>query len=170
VSDVIAIAYPDEATAREVRDKLLDLQRGHAIELEDVVVVTRDGEGKVKLHQATNLTATGAAGGALWGSLIGLLFLAPLFGALIGGAAGAAGGALTDIGIQDDFLRELGEKLSAGTAAVIVLIRKVTPDKVLPEISPYGGEVLQTSLNDEGERRLQEALTSGAGPAAPTTA
>jgi uncharacterized membrane protein len=85
---------------------------------------------------------------------------------VIDAASGAAGGAWSDIGIQDDFLRELGAKLTPGKAATIVLVRKVTPDKVLPEIAAYGGEVLQTSLNDEGERRLQDALSSGAGPAA----
>ena len=162
MSDLIAVAYPDEATAREVRDKLIELQRGHTIELEDIVVVTRDDQGRVKLHQAASLPAAGALGGALWGSLIGLLFLAPLLGAVVGGASGAAAGALTDIGVNDDFLRELGQKLPNGGAAVIVLVRKVTPDKVLPEISPYRGHVLQTSLNEEGERRLEEALSAGA--------
>jgi uncharacterized membrane protein len=164
MSDLIAVAYPDESTAREVRDTLVELQRSHSIELEDVVVVTRDGDGKVKLQQATNLTGAGAAGGALWGTLIGMLFLAPLLGAIVGGATGAAAGALSDIGVQDDFLRELGRELEPGAAAVIVLVRKVTPDKVLPEISRYGGHVLQTSLNDEGERRLQEALEGGVAP------
>lgn len=86
-------------------------------------------------------------------------------GTVIGAASGAAGGALSDIGIEDDFLRELGQQLSPGKAATIVLVRKVTPDKVLPEISGYGGEVLQTSLTDEGEKRLQGALSSGASSA-----
>src|ERR671928_1019114 len=134
MSDLIAVAYPDEATAREVRDKLIELQRGHTIELEDIVVVTRDDQGRVKLHQAASLPAAGALGGALWGSLIGLLFLAPLLGAVVGGASGAAAGALTDIGVNDDFLRELGEKLPNGGAAVIVLVQGHAGQGAAPDL------------------------------------
>ncbi len=165
MSDLIAVAYPDQATAEEVRSKLIELQRGHVIEMEDLVVVTREQNGKVKLHQTANPTAAGAASGALWGTLIGLLFFAPLLGTVIGAASGAAGGALTDLGVDDNFLKQLGQKLSPGAAATIVLVRKVTADKVLPEIAGFGGEVIQSSLTDEGEQRLQEALDTGASPA-----
>jgi uncharacterized membrane protein len=162
-SELIAIAYPDEATAREVRDTLLERQRGHSIYLEDVVVVTRDGDSKFRLHQPTSRPRPGRPVARCGGTLIGMLFSAPLLGTVIGAASGAAAGALSDIGIQNDFLRERREKVAPGKAATIVLVRKVTPDKVVPEIAKYGGEVLRTSLNEEGERRLQEALCSGAG-------
>jgi uncharacterized membrane protein len=163
VSDLIAVAYPDRETAEKVRGRLAELVREHVIELEDAVVVERNDEGKVKLHQAIRPGAQGAAGGALWGGLIGMLFLAPLLGAAIGAAAGGATGAMTDPGVSDDFMRRLGATLTPGHAALIVLVRKVTPDKVLPEIQQYGGEVIQTSLDDEGEERLREALqASGA--------
>ena len=160
MSDLIAVAYPDQETAETVRAKLAELTREHVLALDDAVVVTRDENGKVKLHQAVNTAAVGAAGGALWGGLIGLLFLAPLFGMAVGAAAGGASGALTDRGINDNFMKQLGEKLTPGTAALIVLVHKVTPDKVLPEIQQYGGEVLQTSLDNEDEAALQEALSA----------
>lgn len=165
MSDLIAITYPDEATARQVREKLIDLTRGHSVELEDLVIVTCNESGKVKLHQAVNLAGAGAAGGALWGALIGMLFFAPLLGAAIGGAAGAVGGALTDVGIDDTFLRELGQHLTPGSAAVIVLVRKMTPDKVLQQISQFGGKILQSSLSTEAEQHLQTALDNGIQPA-----
>lgn len=92
------------------------------------MVVDRDEKGKVKLHQIHSPAARGAAGGALWGGLIGLLFLAPLFGMVIGAAAGGASGALVDVGINDTFMQQLGEKLHPGGAALIVLVRKVSPD------------------------------------------
>jgi uncharacterized membrane protein len=158
VSDLIAVAYPDRETAEKVRLELARLTREHVIEIEDAVVATREANGKVKLHQAVNPTGAGAAGGALWGGLIGLIFLAPLLGAAIGAAAGAAGGALTDLGIEDNFMKELGQSLPDGGAALFVLVRQVTPDKVIPRISEYGGKVLQTSLSNESEQRLQEAL------------
>lgn len=158
MSDLIAVAYPDKQTAETVRTRLMQLVSEHVIELEDAVVVDRDQDGKVKLHQLHSPVAAGAAGGALWGGLIGLLFLAPLLGAAIGAAAGGAAGAFTDVGISDRFMQDLGQKLTPGGAALIVLVRKVTPDKVLPEISSYGGEVIQSSLDNEAEERLREVL------------
>jgi uncharacterized membrane protein len=165
VSDLIAVAYPDRETAEKVRQRLAQLTLEHTLELEDAVIVDRDENGKVKLHQAHNPAARGAAGGALWGGLIGMLFLVPLFGMLVGAAAGGTSGALMDVGINDQFMKDLGTKLQPGGAALIVLVRKVTPDKVLPEISQYGGEVIQSSLDDEAEARLREVL-EGAGAAA----
>jgi uncharacterized membrane protein len=164
VSDLIAVAYPDRETAEAVRQKLAQLTLEHTIELEDAVIVDRDENGRVKLHQAHNPVARGAAGGALWGGVIGLLFLVPLFGMLVGAAAGGASGALVDVGIDDQFMKQLGAKLTPGGAALIVLVRKVTPDKVLPQISEYGGEVIQSSLDDEAEAKLREVL-EGAGAA-----
>ena len=158
MSHLIAIAYDEPETAEEVRATLLRLQEEHVIKLDDALVVTRNEDGKMKLRQAVSTTGAGAAGGVLWGSLIGLLFLAPLLGALVGGAAGAAGGAITDVGVNDDFARDLGEQLEPGKAALLVLVRQSTPDKVLPEIQKYGGHVLQTSLSDDAEGRLRDAL------------
>jgi uncharacterized membrane protein len=167
VSDLIAVGYPDRSTAETVRDRLLQLMTEHVIELEDAVIVDRDEKGHVKLHQVHRPAARGAAGGALWGGLIGLLFLAPLLGMAIGAAAGGASGAMVDVGINDDFLRALGEKVPQGGAALIVLVRQVTADKVLPRISEFGGEVIQTSLDDESETRLREVLEArSAAPAA----
>ena len=158
MSDLIAVAYPDRETAETVRQRLAQLTLEHMLELEDAVVVDRDEDGKVKLHQAHNPVARGAAGGALWGGLIGMLFLAPLFGMLVGAAAGGTSGAFVDVGVNDQFMKQLGEKLTPGGAALIVLVRKVTPDKVLPEISQYGGEVIQSSLDDDPEAKLREVL------------
>ncbi len=169
MSDLIAVAYPDRETAERVRQRLAQLMIEHAIELEDAVIVDRDEKGKVKLHQAHRPTARGAAGGAMWGGLIGLLFLAPLLGMAVGAAAGGASGAFVDVGVNDEFMQDLGQKLTPGGAALIVLVRKVTPDKVLPEIQPYGGEVMQTSLDDESEARLRELLEGTAQPVAATT-
>jgi uncharacterized membrane protein len=170
MSDLIAVAYPDKETAETVRRTLFQLTVERVIDLADAVVVTRDDKGRVKLHQAASPAAAGATGGALWGGLIGLLFLAPLFGMAVGAAVGGASGAMTDVGINDDFMRALGEKVVPGSAALIVLVRSSTPDKVLPEIQRFGGDVLQTSLDNESEERLQEALQAGAQTGDPASA
>ncbi len=158
MSNLVAIAYPDQATAEEVMGTLGRLSTEKSIELEDAVVVTRDDKGKVKLHQSNKLAAAGAAGGALWGGLIGLIFLVPLLGMAVGAATGAATGKLTDVGVDDNFMKDLGSKLQPGGAAVIVLIHRSTPDKVLPEIAKFGGDVIQTSLDNETEARLRHIL------------
>jgi uncharacterized membrane protein len=142
-----------------VRGRLAEGVKGKVIEIDDAVVLTRDNDGKVKLHQAVSTAGAGAAGGALWGGLIGLIFLAPLVGMAVGAAAGAAGGAMADYGVDDAFMKELGEKLTPGSAALIVLVRSMTPDKVLPHIQEQG-HVIQSSLSNEAEEQLNEALAA----------
>jgi len=158
VSDLVAIAYDDQQTAETVRATRADLSQEKIVELDDAVVVTRDENGKVGLHQTFHPVSSGAAGGALWGSLIGLIFLMPLMGLVIGAASGALGGAVTDVGVNDNFMKELGQKLTPGTSALVLLVRKSTPDKLLPRIEHFGGHVIQTSLSDEEEQRLRTAL------------
>jgi uncharacterized membrane protein len=165
MSNLIAVAYPDVTTARNVATELGQLSKEQSIVLDDIVVIERRPDGKVKLHQAVSTAGAGAAGGALWGGLIGLIFLAPLLGMAVGAAAGGAAGALTDVGVDDKFMKDLGTNLKDGGAAVVVLVRQSTPDKVLPRIAQYGGEVIQSSLDDETEQRLQDALNAQAATA-----
>jgi uncharacterized membrane protein len=156
LSDLVAIAYKDVPTAQQVASNLGEAVKAHEIELEDLVIIEHRDDGKVKLHQPS-MAGLGAAGGALWGGLIGLIFFMPLFGMAIGAAAGAAGGAMTDRGVDDNFMKKLGEELQPGGAALILLISKVSPDKVIPKIE-IPGTVIQTSLSNENEQALQEAL------------
>jgi uncharacterized membrane protein len=157
MANLVAIAYDDLAQAQQVTSTIGELIREHTLDVEDVVIVEHRADGKIKLHQPS-MAGVGAAGGALWGGLIGLIFLMPLFGMAVGAASGAAAGALSDRGIEDNFMKELGEKLPEGGAALFVLVRSATTDKVVPEISKFGGHVLQTSLSNEQESALQEAL------------
>jgi uncharacterized membrane protein len=158
VSTLVAIAYPDRDTAERVRQELIQATKEHLVQLEDAVVVDCDADGKIKLHQAASTTGVGALGGAAWGGLIGLLFLAPLFGMAIGAASGAIAGKMTDTGVNDSFMKELGAKLKPGTAALIALGSTEARDKLMERISPYGGDVIQTSLDSEDEERLRAAL------------
>jgi uncharacterized membrane protein len=158
MSDLIVIAYDDEFKAEEVRLTLAKLQVEHLIELEDAAVVVKDEQGKIKLKQAVNLTSAGAASGGFWGVLIGILFFNPLLGAAVGAASGALAGAFSDIGVDDNFIRELGETLQPKSSALFVLVRKVTPDKVLEEVGKFGGKVLRTSLTKDEESQLQTVL------------
>ncbi len=158
MSSLIAIAYPDTETAERVRQELVQATKEHLITLEDAVVVEHRSDGKIKLHQAMSPAGAGAAGGALWGGLIGLIFLAPLVGMAVGAAAGGVAGKATDVGVDDNFMKDLGAKLPAGGAALLVLGRTDAPDKVIDRVKAYGGEVIQTSLSDDAEQHLRDAL------------
>lgn len=158
MSDLIAIAFDSKDKAQLALQRAVEMQKSHLLDLGDAVIVTKDENGKVNLQQSINLVAAGAASGGMWGTLIGLLFLNPLLGLAAGAASGALGGYLTDIGIDDNFMKEMGQKLTAGTSALFVLVRKSTPDRVLPELRELGGTVFTTSLSEADERKLREAL------------
>jgi uncharacterized membrane protein len=157
MANLVAIAYDDLDEAKRVMGTVGELVKEHSLELEDAVIVENKGDGNIKLHQPS-MAGMGAASGALWGGLIGLIFFMPLLGMAIGGATGAVAGSAGDYGVDDNFMKELGNKLPEGGAAVFVLVREATRDKVLPEISKYGGHVIQSSLSNEQEAALQEAL------------
>ena len=168
MSDLVIVAFDNEETAFEARTALVRLQREYLIEMEDAVVITRKPDGGVQLHQAINLTAVGAAGGGFWGALVGLLFLNPLLGAAVGAGAGALSGYMSDVGIEDAFLKEVGTSIPPGGAALGVLIRKMTADKVLAAMSEFAGKgrVIQTSLTSAQEESLSNALSQGRAPTA----
>lgn len=158
MSDLVVIEFEDEQTAFAMRAELAKMQKEYLIQMEDVVVVTKNEKGKVKLHQAVNLTAAGAVGGSFWGMLIGLIFLNPLLGAAMGAGAGALAGRLKDIGISDEFMKELAANLTEGTSALFILIRKSTPDKVLERLKDFKGKVLKTSLAVDAEDELRKVI------------
>ena len=160
MSTLVVIEYDDMYKAEETRLLLRKMHKDYLIDMEDAVVAVKDQQGKVKLHQAVNLAAAGALSGGFWGSLIGLIFLNPLLGLAVGAGAGAVSGALTDVGINDNFMKDLARGLTPGSSALFVLVRKVTPDKVLEEIRGTGGKILKTSLTHEDEAKLQAALSA----------
>jgi uncharacterized membrane protein len=162
MSDLLVVAFPTEAKAEEVRKKLLDMQQEYLIELEDAVVAVKQPNGQVKLNQLFHPTRFGAASGALWGTLIGLIFMMPLVGTAVGAASGAIGGALTDAGINDQFMKDAAQALQAGNAALFLLIRKMTTDKVLEALQGVGGTVMRTSFDHTKEEALRKALADHA--------
>jgi uncharacterized membrane protein len=158
MSDLVVIGFDQEEKAFELRAELAKMQKEYLIEMEDVVVVTKNEKGKAKLHQAVNLTAAGAASGSFWGLLIGMIFMNPLIGAAVGAGAGAISGKLSDIGIDDKFIKELSGTLQPGNSALFVLVRKATPDKVIERLKGFQGKVLKTSLTTDKEAELQAVL------------
>ncbi|MEM8673205.1 MAG: DUF1269 domain-containing protein [Cyanobacteria bacterium P01_G01_bin.67] len=158
MSDLIVVGFDNELKADEVLHQLGEMQKEHLVDLEDAVVVIKNQKGKVKVKQTYDLVSAGVLSGGVWGSLIGLLFLHPLLGVVAGVATGALGGVLTDIGIDDEFIKDLAQTLEPGTSALFLLVQKVTPDKVLDELRPLEGKLLRTSLSKSDEASLKAAL------------
>jgi uncharacterized membrane protein len=164
MSDLIVIGFPNVEEAEQVRRELVTIQQQHLIALEDACVLEHGEDGHVHLKQAINLAAAGAASGSFWGMLIGLLFLNPLVGLAVGAGAGAASGALSDIGINDQFLKELGETLPKGSAALALLVREGTPDRVVESLRSHAphARLVKTSLSHVDEDKLRELIKTSA--------
>ena len=160
MSSLVVVGFSSSEEAQQVRRELVDIQRERLIALEDAVVVDHDSEGEVHLRQALNLTAAGALGGGFWGTLVGLLFLNPLLGAAVGAGLGAASGSLSDLGIDDGFMRELGETLPRGSAALCLLVRDATPDRLIERLRVHAphARLLRTNLSHTDEERLRQLL------------
>ena len=111
MSDLIVVGFHNKFEAEEGLLALRKMEKEHLIDLEDAAIVVKNEKGKVKIKQTNDLVSEGTISGSLWGALIGLLFLEPLLGLAIGAASGALGGALQDIGVNDSFMKELGQTL-----------------------------------------------------------
>jgi uncharacterized membrane protein len=155
---VLGLDSPDDA--ERVFDLAGDLAKQELLQLQDAAYAYRDDRGKVRIHQAVSLTGAGAASGALWGTLIGMLFLMPVAGLAVGAATGAIGGKLADVGINDDTIKQIGSQLEQGRAAVFLLARSATVDRVIEALKPYNPTVIQTNLSREREEELVQALQS----------
>ncbi len=166
MSDLVVICFPSEEKAEEIRERVLKLQGEYLISLEDAVVAVKKPDGQIKLNQMINPTAVSAASGTMWGALIGLIFMMPLAGAAIGAASGAIGGALTDLGINDKFMKEVAGAIHPGEAALFLLIRNMTADKVMDDLRGVGGTILRTSFDHAKEAALAAALAGAAAPPA----
>jgi uncharacterized membrane protein len=160
MSQLVVVGFPTVDEAETVRRELVDIQREQLIAIEDAVVVESEADGKVRLHQAVNLTTAGALGGGFWGSLVGLLFLNPLLGAAVGAGLGAASGSMSDLGINDGFMREVGETLKPGTAALCLLVKDATPDRLIERLRVHAphATLLRTNLSHTDEDRLRRQL------------
>lgn len=160
MSDLIVITYDDQNSGRQAFDSLANLQKMQVLTLEDAALAYKDDKGKVKVKQTLEKQHTGsvATWGFFWGFLIGLLFGGPLFWGLATALLGAIIGRGTDLGVDNQFIKEVGDSLDPGGSALFMLVAKATPDKVLPELEKFGGHVYQTSLSTEDEENLRKVL------------
>jgi uncharacterized membrane protein len=167
LSDLLVIEFSSEEKAEGVREILFAMQKEYLIELGDAVVAVKDANGRIKLNQLFQPIAQGTVSGMFWSSLIGLLFMTPVAGAAIGAASGALGGQLADLGINDEFVRRAARTLQSGNAALFLLIRKMTTDKVLAALRRADRTVIRSSFDETNEEVLQAALAGARAASAP---
>lgn len=162
MSELLVIGYDSHAKATEARTALLGLGKEYLLQVGDAVIATRDDKSEIKLDQMVNTMTVGVAGGSMWGLLAGLLFFNPLLGVVTGAAAGALAGAFSDYGIKDNFMRDIAGVLQPGQAALFVLADRLSSDRVLEKLAPFGGRVLRTNLDRSQEQKVRDAIEHAA--------
>lgn len=156
MSDLIVIAFDDQAQAEAAFNEVQSLQNDLVVELAGLALVKVDGEGKthVEYPGTVGKVGAGAAGGALFGMLIGILFFIPLAGLIFGGLFGALFAGLDKSGLDAQFRDRVKSTVTAGKSAVVIYATKLTEDKFAAALAPYEGTVVQTSLSEEDEKAL----------------
>ena len=160
MTELIVIAYDTEQQGFETLEVAERLQRLELLRLVDAAVVVKDQDGKVKIKQTLEQSKTGtaAAWGALWGLLIGLLFLSPILWGVVGGLLGAVIGKTQDLGIDNEFIKEVGDSLEPGKSALCMLVLEAIGDREMDELGKMGGTIFKTSLSADAEEKLRQAL------------
>src|SRR5215203_2309578 len=158
MADLIAIGYPDQTTALSAMDEAERLQHELVIQADAVAAIIRNDEGKIRVVTNHHAVGAGASYGMFWGMLFGMLFFVPFLGMAIGAGTGALMGKMTKGAVNREFQDQVRDLLQPGTSALFLVVEKVTPDKAVEGLAPFGGTVLKSSLSKEAEAELQEAL------------
>lgn len=170
MSELIVIGYSTNAQAEEARNTLYGLAKEYLVDIKDAVVAEANEKGEIKLHQMVSMWSIGASGGAFWGLMAGILFFNPLIGVAAGAGAGALAGALTDYGINDDFMKNVAGVLQPGQAALFILADRAASDKVIDKLAVQGGNIIRTNLDTSKEQELRAAFDKARQPAPATPA
>src|SRR5512136_1369375 len=161
MSNLVVLAFDTETGAEQAGDELLRMEKNDNIEQDKGAVVVKNKDGKVKTKQITSLAGAGALGGAFWGLLFGLIFFVPVFGLVLGAAVGAIAGKYSDVGVDDKFIKEVGNSIQPGNSALFLLVREAVPDKIMEGLKQYKNvKVIKTSLSKEQEEKLRQAFAA----------
>jgi uncharacterized membrane protein len=158
-ASLIVIAFETEDEAEKLREGLKSQQHSGVVGINDIAVVSKDADGKVKIHnQVSHGTMIGTGAGALLGVLLATVFF-PVGAILLGAAGGALVGRLADLGVDGKFVKEVGDSMQPNTSAVFFIVRNADPSALLGLLREYkGGKLLQTNLDSETEDAIKDAL------------
>ena len=159
MTTLTVLKFQTAGGAENALDLIKNLSKQNLINLHDAAIVTwPQGKKKPKTKQLTNMAGLGALDGAFWGMLFGLIFFVPLFGMAIGAAMGALTGSFTDVGIDDDFIKSIREKVTEGTSALFLMTSGAVMDKVTEAAKGMEFELIASNLSKEEEDKLQAAF------------
>ncbi len=151
--------FPTALGAEQAEHTLEQLSKQELIKVHDAAIVSfREGAKKPKTRQLSNMTGAGALGGSFWGLLFGLIFFVPLLGMAVGAGLGALSGSMTDVGIDDEFIRTMRDEITPGTSALFVLSSDAVIDKVKDAFEGQSMELVRTNLSNEQETALREVF------------
>jgi uncharacterized membrane protein len=151
--------FPTANGAEQAEQTALTLQKQQLITVHDAATVSwEEGKKRPKTRQSNNLAGAGALGGSFWGLLFGLIFFVPLLGLAIGAGLGALAGSMSDVGIDDRFIKEVRDKVTPGTSALFILTSNAVQDKVREAFQGADAELITTNLSNDQETKLREAF------------
>lgn len=161
MSDLIVVAFDDELKAEKIRLSLMEMKKQDMIDLEEAAIMVRSRDGKVRLHHVAHWTGPATLGGGFVGILAGLMLFNPVLAAvgMVGGAAvGAAVGAMSEVGIEEDFMKRLAACVRPGSSAIFILSRSTDPESLKRELEKFDGKLLHTRLEHTETARLRKVL------------
>jgi uncharacterized membrane protein len=157
MSELIVAGFKGEFSADQVLLDLLKMKQIHLIDLDYAVVVARRDDGAIRVSHNNVVVHADATAGGQWG----ILFGGPvgyIIGAIIGAVVGETVKGLKQIGIQDDFIRDVSETLEPGSSAIFIRVRKALSDKVVEELKNFHAKLLRSSLTITDEAELLKLL------------
>lgn len=158
MSKYIVVVFPDESTANDGLGAFNALNAESILTLYGSAIIAKDAEGNASLKKTDDDGPVGTAFGMLLGGFIGALAgpAGLVLGATSGGLVGSLGD-LDNVGVGLDFLEMVGNKMDAGTAAVVTEVDEYWTAPLDTRMEALGGEVFRRTRADfEDEQFAQE--------------
>lgn len=158
---MLAIRFDHPLKAQECLLAMLRLAGDEAIRIEDAAIVDKDNSGKIRLRQSKDINAgQGAASGGLYGSLLGIIGgpIGILAGGALGAAAGGLWGKLRDIGIDDDHMKGMGERILAGENLLFLLLHDIDRPVFCREMKRFDGMLFESTADNALDTELEACL------------
>jgi uncharacterized membrane protein len=160
MATLTVLKFPTADGADKMLGTIQSLQKQQLITIQDAAIVTwATGKKKPKTRQLNNLAGVGAVQGAFWGMLFGLLFFIPFLGLAIGAGMGALTGMFADVGIDDNFIKQVRSQVTEGTSALFLLTVGGVVDRVREAVKGQEFEIIATNLSKEQEDKLRAAFS-----------
>jgi uncharacterized membrane protein len=159
VNTLTAWKFHDPGGAAQALERVHALAKEGLISVDDAALVTwPTSRRRPHTRELGSLTGPGSLWGGGCGMVLGLIFAAPLAGLALGATTGAVVGSLADVGIDDDFIAQVREKVTPGTSALFLLSHDAVVDRVAAAMADVDMELVRSNLGSDQERRLREAL------------